>query len=119
MRLAEITEGYVYVLINPRFTDWIKVGKTNNIQTRLYSYQIASPFRDYEIYYTKKFRDYGRAEKIALSKLKKKAEEQRGEWFKMDRDKAIPVINSISLPSTEIDTYRRETTIGEENETNT
>lgn len=44
-----IKEGFVYIIRNKAFKDWIKVGSTIDVYDRLNTYQTYSPFRDYEL----------------------------------------------------------------------
>lgn len=44
-----MNEKLVYLLINPAWKDWIKVGVASSHKARLSTYQTGSPFRDYKI----------------------------------------------------------------------
>ena len=44
-------EGQVYVITNPNFPDWVKVGMAIDAEDRLNNYQTSSPFRDYVLQY--------------------------------------------------------------------
>ena len=44
-------EGQVYVITNPNFPDWVKVGMAIDAEDRLNGYQTSSPFRDYVLQY--------------------------------------------------------------------
>lgn len=41
--------GYMYVISNPAFKGWYKVGRALDLQKRLASYQTSSPFKDYKL----------------------------------------------------------------------
>ena len=43
--------GYVYLITNPAWPEWIKVGGAVDINDRLRSYQTSCPLRDYQIEY--------------------------------------------------------------------
>ena len=92
---ATTTEGYVYIINNPCWKGWIKVGMAIDAEDRCNGYQTSSPLRDYKLCYSKFFEDRKEAEKIAHSLLKKEAEDNKGEWFKIKQDKAIGIINTL------------------------
>ena len=46
------TEGQVYVIVNPNFSEWVKVGMAVDAADRLNGYQTSSPFRDYMLNYS-------------------------------------------------------------------
>ena len=43
--------GYLYIIKNKAWPDWVKIGITENLDKRLNNYQTSSPFRDFEIMY--------------------------------------------------------------------
>ncbi len=43
------TDGWVYVLSNPAWPGYVKVGSSLDARDRLRSYQTSSPFRDYSL----------------------------------------------------------------------
>ena len=90
-----VEEGDVYIITNPSWKGWIKVGKAINALDRCKSYQSSSPLRDYKLYYSKFFKDRTAAEKKAHALLKKEAEETKGEWFKIKQSKAKKIIETI------------------------
>ena len=88
-------EGYVYVLTNPAWKDWVKVGMAVDPQNRCHTFQTSSPFRDYEIYFSKKFDNKKEAEATAHHMLKKVADEDNNEWFLIDKKIAQALIKVI------------------------
>tara|TARA_R100001369_G_scaffold19137_1_gene34980 strand:+ start:3361 stop:3897 length:537 start_codon:yes stop_codon:yes gene_type:complete len=92
---AKTTEGYVYIINNPCWNGWIKVGMAIDAEDRCKSYQTSSPLRDYKLCYSKFFDDRKKAEQSAHSLLKKEAEDNKGEWFKIKQDKAIEIISTL------------------------
>ena len=44
--------GYVYVITNAAWPEWVKVGMAIDADDRLNGYQTSSPFRDYELQYS-------------------------------------------------------------------
>ena len=92
---ATTTEGYVYIINNPCWKGWIKVGMAIDAEDRCNGYQTSSPLRDYKLCYSKFFEDRKEAEKIAHSLLKKEAKDNKGEWFKIKQNKAIEIISTL------------------------
>mgnify|MGYP003134686943 FL=1 len=88
-------EGYVYVISNPCWSNWVKVGMAIDAKDRCKQYQTSSPFRDYKLCYSKFFDDRKEAEAKAHSLLKESAEERKGEWFKITQDKAKEIIETL------------------------
>ncbi len=88
-------EGYVYIITNPCWSNWVKVGMAIDAEDRCKQYQTSSPFRDYKLCYSKFFDDRKEAEAKAHSLLKESAEERKGEWFKITQDKAQQIIESL------------------------
>jgi hypothetical protein len=92
---ATTTEGYVYIINNPCWKGWLKVGMAIDAEDRCNGYQTSSPLRDYKLCYSKFFEDRKEAEKTAHFLLKKEAEDNKGEWFKIKQDKAIGIISIL------------------------
>jgi len=88
-------EGYVYIITNPCWSNWVKVGMAIDAEDRCKQYQTSSPFRDYKLCYSKFFDDRKEAEAKAHSLLKESAEERKGEWFKITQDKAQQIIETL------------------------
>ena len=85
----------VYIIINPAWEGWIKVGMALDAQDRLKSYQTSSPLRDYKLKYKKYFKDRKKAEHTAHDLLDKESLDRNGEWFKITQIKARGIIESI------------------------
>jgi len=84
-------EGQVYIITNPAWEGWVKVGMAVDAEDRLNSYQTSCPFRDYMLYYSYKAKDRRKAESEAHSKLDEKFE-RRKEWFRCTPEEAIEVL---------------------------
>ena len=89
--------GDVYIMCNPAWEGWYKVGKAVESNNRLGDYQTGSPFRDYKLLFYKKFSDRHVAETVAHAKLDKICKERSFEWFKIDLQDAINVIEEIQI----------------------
>jgi hypothetical protein len=88
------TEGQVYVITNPSFCSWVKVGMAVEAEDRLNGYQTSSPFRDYMLNYSWDVNDRRAAESEAHSELQK-LYERRSEWFKCTPEQAQEVVSGI------------------------
>jgi|TARA_R110000803_G_scaffold190868_2_gene253453 hypothetical protein len=80
------TEGEVYILQNPAWDGWFKVGKAVDSKDRLLKYQTSSPFRDYVLLYSESFDNRHKAEPAIHSLLRKhqRCYAHKKEWFKTD-----------------------------------
>lgn len=90
---TRLTEGFVYIITNPVYDGWVKVGSALNMEERLASYQTCDPNRGYKIEFIWHFDNRKEAERLAHNALHK----HRGneEWFKLNVKKAIKIIESL------------------------
>ena len=95
------TEGEVYVIKNPAWENWYKIGKAIESTDRCNGYQTGSPHRDYELVTHKKFKHRGVAEKMAHSLAEGLSRKRANEWFyienlgKEDFDKMLGLIDGL------------------------
>tara|TARA_Y100000361_G_C11087484_1_gene304593 strand:+ start:73 stop:612 length:540 start_codon:yes stop_codon:yes gene_type:complete len=94
-RFNEVKDGYVYIITNPAWEGWIKIGMAVHPEDRCNNYQTSSPFRDFKVCYTRYFKNRLHAERIAHSLVANRAEESIHEWFKISVDEAKHIIKSI------------------------
>jgi len=92
---ANTTEGYVYIINNPCWDGWIKVGMAIDAEDRCKQYQTSSPFRDYKLCYLKHFEDRKSAEQSAHKELKKITDTYNGEWFQTSVKEAKKTIEAL------------------------
>ena len=92
---ANTTEGYVYIINNPCWNGWVKVGMAIDAEDRCKQYQTSSPFRDYKLCYLKHFEDRKIAEQSAHKELKKITDTYNGEWFKTSVKEAKKTIEAL------------------------
>ena len=85
-------EGYVYILSNPAWEGWYKVGMAADINDRVSSYQTSSPLRDYQLEHYIVTADRRVAERKIHSELKKLCKGVAGEWFDVLLSEAINVL---------------------------
>lgn len=82
--------GWVYLIVNPAWAGWVKVGKTTEPERRLRDYQTASPYRDYRTAAQAWFPDHHTAEKLLL-----KALDAEHEWARVDSYFAAQKLNEL------------------------
>lgn len=82
------TTGFLYVITNPAWDGYYKVGKTTNLSNRLATYMTGSPLRDYSYLFTIEVDDVNGAERLALQKLSEYYE-IKGEWVVASKHEAI------------------------------
>lgn len=80
--------GYLYIITNPSYPLWVKVGTTWNLKDRLHVYQTCDPFRHYKLEYSLHHPQFREAEKKIKETMKPFAMEIRGEWYKIDLNMA-------------------------------
>ena len=86
-----IESGYLYIISNPAFPEYLKIGITENIKDRLNTYQTSSPHRNYQVEYYILHPKY----KVAEKKIKEMMHYfstdsiQKGEWFRISLPIAI------------------------------
>ena len=74
------SEGEVYIIYNPSFPSWIKVGMAVDSEDRLKQYQTGSPYRNYRVHKAYAVNDRRKSEAEAHALLEE-SHERRGEWF--------------------------------------
>lgn len=76
--------GFLYIITNPSFPGWVKIGTTTNFRTRLQTYQTSSPFRDYKVEFLLEHPDYLSAEKRIHETMRMFSLDRKKEWFRVD-----------------------------------
>lgn len=87
--------GDVYLLWNPAWPAWVKVGMTTDVTRRLGNYQTGSPMRDFKLVHSRHFADRADAERRLLDHLSTYGE-RRGEWVCLPRHFALRKLVQIS-----------------------
>ena len=88
-------DGYVYIISNPAWKGWYKVGMAMDAEDRLKSYQTSSPRSDYKLEYSRYFSDRRRAEEKTHNTLNDFSLDRNGEWFKLDLTSIQKTIGDI------------------------
>jgi hypothetical protein len=91
----EIVDGYIYVLTNPAWKGWVKVGMAIDAEDRCKQYQTSSPYRDYTLQYKKFFTKRSKAEQEVHKLLIGKGNIFNGEWFQTSVKEARKAIEAI------------------------
>lgn len=91
-----VVEGEVYIIINPSYSEWIKIGMAVDAEDRLKQYQTSSPYRDYELY-TKYFVEDRRESERKSHVLLDKYFERKGEWFKCSPSQAKELLDDLLI----------------------
>lgn len=86
-------KGYVYLVSNPAWQGWFKVGMAIDANDRLGSYQTGSPYRDYELRHKVLCKDRRKAEAFLHEQLSNFP--NRGEWFEMTLNEALSVFQLL------------------------
>jgi hypothetical protein len=87
-------EGQVYIITNPNFPEWVKVGMAVDSEDRLNGYQTSSPFRDYALFTCWSVTDRRSAESEAHALLEKSFD-RKGEWFNCTPEQAQSAIAEL------------------------
>jgi len=92
----EIDGGFVYALHNPAWKGWIKLGKTQDTDERLGTYQTGSPLRDYSVIRSIRHDNPNRAEKMAHAIARVMSGEWNAhEWFRISHKQANAILNLV------------------------
>jgi len=86
-------EGQVYIVTNPAWEGWVKVGMAVDAQDRLSGYQTSSPHRDYKLEYVVDTQ-LRRVLESDTHELLSDLFEQKNEWFKCSVEIAKRIIDS-------------------------
>jgi len=92
---TRVKEGFVYIITNPAWPDWVKIGMAVDAEDRLNGYQTSSPNRDYKLEYAVKVANRRKSETMAHKICKKMGVDNKGEWFNMPVDKAKLVLEQV------------------------
>lgn len=94
---VSLSEGFIYILTHENYSGWVKAGMTIDYEMRLAVYNTSDPLCRFEFKALRPVPRRREAEQFLLSRLADKAEEQRGEWFKMPLKEALDVFGASWL----------------------
>jgi len=92
---TEIASGFVYIISNPAWPGWIKVGSAIDYEARLRMFQTSSPLRDYRLEYVLFFKDRLQAERQIHGLLASCRSSVDGEWFSVDWMACVDLMYSV------------------------
>lgn len=98
-------EGEVYIIHNPAFPGWVKVGMAVDAQDRVKHYQTSSPYRDYELVKSYKVPNRRKAEAKAHEALTVEGRGRRGEWFYMGSTVAVSELDKLFIIGEQLDLF--------------
>ncbi len=87
-------EGEIYIVTNPAWKGWIKVGMAVDAHDRAKSYQTSAPFRDYDLEYVL----YTSSRKETETEIHKRLSdicERKNEWFNCSVELGKRIIDSV------------------------
>jgi len=87
----EIKSGYIYIIKNPAWDGWLKIGRAIDANDRLKNFQTYSPFRDFKISKSFNVDDQRQAENN-IHKLFNYKFKHKKEWYLVDEATAIKLI---------------------------
>lgn len=90
----EVQKGQVYIIVNPAFPGWCKIGMAVDAEDRLKQYQTSSPYRDYELIKAYDTDDRRTAEKAA-HELLAQTHERKSEWFYIQHPVATEILDGL------------------------
>ncbi len=91
----KVKRGHIYVVSNPAWEGWYKVGMAVDAEDRCRTYQTSSPLRDFKLEYSEFFADRKETEKLVHNKLTAIGCDNRGEWFKLSLNKIKTIIKDM------------------------
>ena len=94
--------GHVYIITNPAWKDWVKIGMAIDAVDRCNSYNTSSPLRDYKLIYAVQTNNRYKAEKKAHLLAATKTthpwnKHDNGEWFKLTEEQAVEILKEITI----------------------
>lgn len=87
--------GDVYVIYNPFYHGWFKVGMALDAEDRLKSFQTSCPYRSYMLVDAVKTTNRRKLESKALKLFQEHSKERRGEWFRLSSTLAKKLVRQL------------------------
>jgi hypothetical protein len=84
-------KGWIYVIINPAWNGWVKIGRAIDVAKRLKNYNVSSPLRDYEAIFCTRVDNPILIERYFFETYGT----ENNEWFKISADEAIYQIKKL------------------------
>ena len=90
-----VKSGFIYIMHNPAFPGWVKVGMAIDAEDRIKQFQTGSPYRNYSLVKSYKVADRRTAESKAHEVLTVEGRGRRGEWFYMGSSVAVTELDKL------------------------
>jgi hypothetical protein len=90
-----VVEGFIYILSNPAWPGYLKIGCAIDPINRCASYQTGSPLRDYQLEHYIYSADRKRLERRIHSALKQ-SRSATSEWFEVSLERAIQCLDQFA-----------------------
>ena len=87
--------GCVYIITNPAWPEWVKIGVALDSKKRVKGFNTGSPFRDYKVEYVLETINRHTVEIIAHKKAEEISKDHNSEWFKMSVEDAKNILDNI------------------------
>jgi len=84
--------GYIYIIINPAWEEWVKIGRAGDPIKRLADYNTGAPLRDYELYFSISVDDMKIEHEIHKHFIEYRKLMNKNEWFKVAKEDALKYI---------------------------
>jgi len=91
LNLKNERSGYIYLITNPAWTEYVKLGRSYDVKKRLISYQTFSPLKDFHISYE----TYTNNITLIENTFREKFGYDNGEWYKVNILEAINIIETL------------------------
>ena len=92
---VNLTDGFVYIAINPVYGGWFKVGMTLDYEERISTYNTSCPFDGFKMLVVAYVSDRRAKEVELLAIFADHALRSKGEWFEITKEKAIALFTSV------------------------
>ncbi len=90
-----VLEGSIYLISNPAWAGWFKVGRALSVTDRLRIFQTSSPHRDYKVEYFVDVAD-AKASEVTIHNALGMKFTKKNEWFKLELPAAITIIKKVT-----------------------
>ena len=95
-KLNQTAAGFIYLIEHELFDGWIKCGMTEDLTSRLKSYNWCDPMQRFSVLANKSVVDRRKSERLLIHNVKLKADLQKGEWFRIERSSAQQIFSQIN-----------------------
>lgn len=87
--------GFIYLVVNPKFKNWVKCGMTSNPSNRLRSYNGYDPMSEFKYLDIKKVEFRRKAESALKKILTCQSKHFNGEWFNIEEKISLELFSTI------------------------